>query len=178
MKTTVKRIGAVAATIARGVAIALLAALLSVNLYRIIAQNVFHTPCPTVLGYYNAVVLSGSMSGAIEVDDLVITHREADYTVGDIITFQSGGSTVTHRIAALEDGGYRTKGDANNAADPGDPVAPEAVIGRVVCVIPRIGAVIRFFSTPFGMLCLLGGAFLLLEAPARIGRQRTKSTNN
>lgn len=178
MKRTIKRIGRIAATVIRVVATVLLAALLSINLYRLVAKTVFDNPYPTVCGYYDAVVVTGSMSGAIEVDDLVITHREADYAVGDIITFQSGSSTVTHRIVALEDGGYRTKGDANNAADPGAPVAPEAVIGRVVHIVPRVGAVIRFFSSPFGMLCLLGGVFLLLEVPALIERRRAKAADN
>ena len=53
---------------------------------------------PTVFGCSSAVVLTGSMSGTVEPDDLIITHKQSDYTVGDIVMYQTGGTPVTHRI--------------------------------------------------------------------------------
>lgn len=130
---------------------AVLVFILAANLYTIYAQKVKGMIQPTVLGYSSAVVVSGSMSGAIEVNDLVVTKRCDGYAVGDIIMFRSGGSSVTHRIVAVTEEGYVTKGDANNAPD-GEIVTPEAVVGRVILVIPRFGLVVGFLQTPQGML--------------------------
>ena len=151
---------------------ALLACILCLNLYFLLAKKAFGVSNPTLFGYQSAVVLTGSMSGTIEPDDLIVTKQQLSYAVGDVITFQSGAATVTHRIVALEPGGYRTRGDANNTDDPGAAVTEGDVIGRVVWVIPHIGAVIRFVSSPAGLLCLLLITVLLIESPTLIRRLR------
>ncbi len=58
--------------------------LLAANLYVLAAQRL-GVKDPAVLGLRSAVVLTGSMSGAIEPDDLVVTHAETAYAAGDII---------------------------------------------------------------------------------------------
>lgn len=142
----------------------ILALLLCANLYTIVAKTVFHVRQPSVFGYSNAVVISGSMSGTIEVNDMVVIHRQNTYSRWDIISFRSEGQLVTHRIAEVTKDGFCTKGDANDSADPGI-VRPEDVVGRVVWVIPGIGAVIAFLSTPLGMTCMVFLALLMLEWP-------------
>ena len=117
-----------------------------------------------VLGFSSAVVLTGSMAEAIQPDDVIITHRQDAYKVGDIVTYQTGTMSVTHRIIAVHENGYRTKGDANNTDDGAD-IPQNAVVGKVVLVIPKIGAVIRFVRTPAGVLSLLAVIGLLLELP-------------
>ena len=119
------------------------------SLYRIAAQRFFGQTAPTVLGFSSAVVLTGSMADAIQPDDVIITHRQDAYKVGDIVTYQTGTMSVTHRIIAVHENGYRTKGDANNTDDGAD-IPQDAVVGKVVLVIPKIGAVIRFVRTPAG----------------------------
>ena len=104
------------------------------------------------------------MADAIQPDDVIITHRQDAYKVGDIVTYQTGGMSVTHRIIAVHENGYRTKGDANNTDDGAD-IPQDAVVGKVVLVIPKIGAVIRFVRTPAGVLSLLAVIGLLLELP-------------
>ena len=104
------------------------------------------------------------MADAIQPDDVIITHRQDAYKVGDIVTYQTGGMSVTHRIIAVHENGYRTKGDANNTDDGAD-IPQNAVVGKVVLVIPKIGAVIRFVRTPAGVLSLLAVIGLLLELP-------------
>ena len=145
----------------------LLAVTLASNLYALFARKVLHDPAPAVFGVSSAVVVSGSMSGTIEVDDMIFTKACRDYAVGDIILFRSGSSAVTHRIVERTEAGFITKGDANNAPDP-QPVKPEAVVGKVVAVIPGMGLVIGFLQTPQGfigvgvllvLVSLLSGAF-------------------
>lgn len=152
-----------------------LAVLLACNLYLIAARAITGEPQPTVFGYSGAVVVSGSMSGAIEINDMVICHREKSYAPGDVITFESGSSVVTHRIVAQTEDGFVTKGDANNTADL-EPVLPEQVIGRVVLVIPKIGKLIAFFRTPLGMICLVLIGFVLIEFPTLAESIRAKKT--
>lgn len=81
---------------------------------------------------------------------------------GDVITYTNGGDVpVTHRVLEVRDGSYVTKGDANEDADAG-VVAPGAVLGRVVFVIPFIGHVILWANTPVGYVALVVTPFVLL----------------
>ena len=151
---------------------AVLAVLLAANLYVLAAQRL-GADDPAVLGLRSAVVLTGSMSGAIEPDDLVVTHQQASYSAGDIIMFRSGSNTVTHRITAVTPEGYRTKGDANNAEDAAVTPA-EDVLGRVILIVPKAGGAVRFLRTPLGMLCLVLVLPLMLWLPEALGRRRVK----
>lgn len=143
---------------------AVLSVLLLCNVYIIAARAFTGNPQPSVLGYSTAVVVSGSMSGSIEIDDLVLIHQEESYAVGDVITFESGSSMVTHRIVDTCAEGFVTKGDANNAADS-DPVQPEQIRGRVVRVVPGVGRFLFALRTPLGMTCLVLVGLLMLELP-------------
>ena len=144
------------------------------NLYRLAARKIFKVKASTVFGYSSAVVLTGSMSGAIEPDDFIITHKQSDYIVGDIVMYQTGGTPVTPRIISENEKGYRTKGDANNTDDDTD-IPKEDVVGKVVLVIPKIGAVIRLVRTPIGMLSLFAAIILITELPNLIGYIRRKN---
>lgn len=117
-----------------------------------------------VFGYSSAIVMSGSMSDDIEVNDFIITRKSQNYEVGDIITFESYGQLVTHRIVEKEDIGFITKGDANNTIDS-DFVKYEDIVGKVIYVIPKIGETIYFLQTPLGMLGMILLAFLIIEIP-------------
>lgn len=150
--------------------IAILALIAFFNIYNLISRNFFDNSLPKFLGYTNAVVISGSMSGEIEVNDMVIVRETETYKAGDIIMFkQESGSFVTHRITRIEPDGegaflYYTKGDANNAEDK-DPITRSQIEGKVVAVIPQIGAFIEFMQTPLGLIILAAAAFLIIELP-------------
>lgn len=133
---------------------ALLVLLLASNLYVLAAQRLFHVSDPSVLGVRTAVVLTGSMEPSIRANDLVVVRRQASYSVGDVVMFRSGASTVTHRITQVTPEGYRTKGDANNTEDAG-VTPPEDVLGRVVLTLHGVGAAVQFLKTPLGALCLV-----------------------
>ena len=167
-----RRAARLAGRICSGAVTAVLVVLLAANLYVLAAQRL-GTEDPALLGLRSAVVLTGSMSGAIEPDDLVVTHEEASYDAGDIIMFRSGSHTVTHRITAVTEEGYRTKGDANNTEDAA-VTPPEDVLGRVIAVIPGAGGAVRFLRTPLGMLCLVLVLPLAIRLPEMLGRRRVK----
>ena len=152
--------------IANTLLIGALLLVLAANCYMMFSRFVLHEQQPDVLGYSSAVVISGSMSGSIEINDMILIHEEDTYAVGDVITFYSGSSLVTHRIVGETERGFITKGDANNTADL-YPVPIEHVVGKVVLVIPQIGAAIQFMQTPLGMTILLGIAILMIFLPGR-----------
>lgn len=137
----------------------LLIFLLASGGYTLFARKVLKDPAPRILGHTSAVVVSGSMSGAIEMNDMIFTKACDDYAVGDIIMFVIGKSAVTHRIVERTEDGFVTKGDANNAPDP-EMVSPDQIVGKVVLVIPKVGLFVGFVQTPAGFAGV--GALLLL----------------
>lgn len=57
------------------------------------------------------------MEPAVSAGDLVLVHRREAYGRGDIVMFDNGGISVTHRIVKKAKEGFVTKGDANNVPD-------------------------------------------------------------
>ena len=108
------------------------------------------------------VVLSGSMEPALSPGDVVIVDASGPVGVGDIITYRTGDTVpTTHRVVGERDGGYETKGDANDNVDAG-LVAPDAVVGRVVITIPLLGHVILWANTPVGYVSFVIVPLVLL----------------
>lgn len=133
------------------------------NAYILIAKRVTGEPQPAILGYSAAVVVSGSMEGAVNVNDLIIDKAQDEYSADDIISFKSGSSVVTHRIVGEEGGKFITKGDANNTEDK-ELVAKEDIIGKVVLIVPGVGAVIGFFQTQLGMALMAAALVIIVFA--------------
>lgn len=156
----IKKIGKILSGIFTG----LLAVILAVNLYTIAARYITGTPQPAVFGWSWAVIISGSMEPEILVDDLIIVHAEDAYGVGDVITYESGRSVITHRIIDQTAEGFITKGDNNNTQDL-EPVPQDAVVGKVRHVIPGVGRYIEFMRSPLGMLCIVLLGVVMIELP-------------
>ncbi len=127
---------------------------------------------PSIGGYFPLAVKSGSMSGAIEVGDLIFVKKVDDMGAlqkGDVITFwenEPGKTVVTHRIlevATDESGGlaFATKGDANVVEDEG-LVAAKNVIGVYQSRVPALGDVVMFMQTPLGMVLCVGIPLILM----------------
>lgn len=152
--------------------IVLLSLLLFLNLYNIAGRLIFKKALPKLLGYCDAVVLSGSMSPTIEVGDLIIISEKDSYKIGDIITYENNG-LITHRIVDIEEGGYITKGDHNNTADI-KTVTSGQVQGKVVMVLPKIGYAVSFFKTPSAIVLIIIVAAILIEMPTIINKIKNK----
>lgn len=153
----------IVASVVRMVFISVLAFILACNLYFIGAKAVSGEH-PTLFGWSAAVVVSGSMSPAIEVDDMVIIHRQSAYSCGNIVMYKDGNSLVTHRVEKVTESGYITRGDANNTPDP--HVSADRVVGKVVLVIPKVGRLTSAMRTPLGMCLMVLIGIGLTEAPA------------
>ncbi len=112
-------------------------------------------------------IVSPSMVSAINVLDVVVTVRvdsPEDLKKGDIITFDStdyrySGVTVTHRILDIEkttSGEYlfTTKGDNNNTEDS-SRINFNAIYGKVLFVIPKIGYIQYYLSSILGWVAIV-----------------------
>lgn len=157
---------------------AVIAVLLVVYIvYMLIARYAMGIEVPTVFGMGGAVVSSGSMEPELSVGDYVITVRQDSYEVGDVIMFYSAdGVCTTHRIVEIVDGAFRTKGDANNAADV-LLVSADAVIGEVVAAVPGVGTVIGFLQTPAGLCIVLAVIAIAWFAWESISRARARAAD-
>jgi signal peptidase len=107
-------------------------------------------------GYRAYAIKTGSMTPTYPTGALVIDRPSASSApnVGQVITFRTKDGLVTHRIHALKDGGYETKGDANRTPDVGT-VPFQDVIGVVAWGAAYLGYVFVFFQQPTGALSLM-----------------------
>ena len=151
--------------ICRIVLIVFVSLVVGFNLYTWNAQSLMGNALPMPFGYGAAVVLTGSMEPTIGTSDLIIVAERPVYAVDDIVVYQSGKMLVVHRILEIADGIVTTKGDANNAPDA--PVELSAVKGKVVTVIPGVGAVAKILKTPAATAVLVIGAVVLMVASFR-----------
>lgn len=124
-------------------------------------------------GLRTAVVLTGSMRPALAPDDMLLTKRiqAAEAKPGDIVSFaapQAKGVIITHRVKRIAPaaGGqlaFVTQGDANNAPERWK-IRPEGSMGRVVGVIPGVGALTGWTGDAAMRLAVFGFIGLLLLA--------------
>jgi len=109
---------------------------------------------PRLAGAQPYTVLSGSMRPGLPPGTLAVVRpvEATEVGVGDVITYQlrpGDPAVVTHRVVAVSadaggDTAFRTRGDANESADPAW-VLPEQVRGRLWYAVPwlgRVGAVL------------------------------------
>lgn len=146
------------------------------NLYIINAKFVMHEQLPMLGGYGYAVVLSGSMSPALDVNDLLIVKECDSYEPGDMVTFvDSQNDLVTHRLVSIdtEKNIMVTKGDANNINDP--PLESSRIKGKVVKIIPGFGNVVNILQNPLFVLLVLAVFIFITERSYKKEKKRRKS---
>jgi signal peptidase len=132
-------------------------------------------------GYAPLVVLSGSMEPALPVGSVVFTHQvpAASVAPGQVITFERPGPThelITHRVVAVRDGAFRTKGDANAAIDPWTIRYPAGQAWVEAFRIPAVGwpvgHVPAWPALSRGLLVVPFVLLFLLELGSTVRRRR------
>lgn len=124
---------------------------------------------PRAMGYEAYNVETGSMSPEIPAGSIIFVKNTApeDIKEGDVITFTSGASMVTHRVVEnnKSDREFVTKGDANETQDI-TPVSYNAFIGKVEKHYPVIGRLLAVYSSMTGKIFVLaftaGGVLLFI----------------
>ena len=145
---------------------------------------------PALVGWQSSVVMSGSMSPALEAGDLVVLRPvgPAGPETGQVLLVDDPdvpGHLRLHRLVAVEDGMLRLQGDASPQPD-GTLVDPAALHGVGVYSLPAVGLPLVWSAegrqlplavAGLGLAALLGLS-LLHRAPAAVtrppaGRRRT-----
>ncbi len=108
-----------------------------------------------LFGLQADVVQSDSMEPALYKNDLIFAKRvsEGELKKDDIVVYKRNGIKYVHRLIALEGETLITQGDKNSAAD--DPITFENVEGKVVATFAKVGGVINFFQTGYGIISVL-----------------------
>mgnify|MGYP005652025991 CR=1 FL=1 len=93
-----------------------------------------------LLSVFPSVVMSGSMQPTLNVGDIAILVKVPPNKIqlGDIIQYVGREGAVLHRVVAIKQGYFVTKGDANNAIDY-DPVYSSQIKGKLLLIIPKLG---------------------------------------
>ena len=121
--------------------IVFLVIIVSYNFFQI---NIFKKHYTNFFGFTIFEVTTGSMSGTIEINDVILVKITKDVKAGEIITFENKDEIITHRIVAEKDDELFTKGDANNSEDL--PIKRDSVIGKVIKVFPKFGIWVKVLS--------------------------------
>jgi signal peptidase len=139
---------------------------------------------PGLLGYQRYVITSGSMTGSYDRGSVVFDEvvPVSDLRVGDAITYTpppgSGPSgRITHRIVSISSDQLgrqtlRTKGDANQAADPWTFTLDGATQARVAFHVPYVGYVLSALAIRQARMALIGLPALLIAFAVVVGFRR------
>jgi signal peptidase I len=125
-----------------------------------------------ILGYSCYTVLTTSMEGEIPKDAFILVH-EVDpqkLEIGDNITYAREQSpTVTHQIVNIYENysgigvrGFRTQG-VNRESPDNEIVHEDKVLGKVVLVLPKLGAVISFLNKNIFLVFAAYGLCIILS---------------
>ena len=100
------------------------------------------------------VIHGNSMYPTFREGQLVITHRQASYGVGDIVAYRvpkgrvGSGYLVIHRIVGgSPDAGFLMKGDHNGYQDPWRPSSTD-IVGSSWIVVPIVGRLLVVVRQP------------------------------
>lgn len=123
---------------------------------------------PRIFGYQTSTMLTGSMSPMINPGDVVVSvpTPASELNVGDVITYAipvEDKRIETHRVIEMitnDDGStaVRTKGDANNGADPWTATLQGDMVDVQAATIPYLGTAIRSLREPAVLNTLMYGA--------------------
>ena len=124
----------------------LITILIIIVIYYITQIKILKNEYANIFGYTFFEVATGSMSNTIEIGDVVIVKVTKDVEKNEIIVYKDGNNFVTHRL--IENNGEKlvAKGDANNSEDK--PITKEQILGRVICIIPKLGIWRKIFLSP------------------------------
>ncbi|MEO8274103.1 MAG: signal peptidase I [Chloroflexota bacterium] len=129
-------------------------------------------------GWQLQAVLSGSMSPTYPVGSLLVVSQidASQVEAGMALVFEDPlepGRIVTHRVIGpvpADASTFRTRGDANAAADPA-PVPARLVRGRVLWSVSGLGSVLEWLRWPNGFVLFVGVPGLIL-AGLELGSRR------
>jgi signal peptidase len=118
-----------------------------------------------VTGKYKVLIVrSESMKPAIQMGDLIVlkSYRKGEeLEIGQVISFDVSGTSITHRLVGIEGLRLVTKGDAVKNPDTW-PISADHVKGTYLFRVPYLGYAASFLKGRGGAVLLMGLAAVLL----------------
>ena len=104
--------------------------LVGLSLYTFVVTDIMKKDYANVFGYTYFVVRTGSMSGTLEVNDIIFVKINNQVEIGDIVTYKNQEKEIiTHRLVEKIGNKLILQGDVNNSTDK--PITKDMVIGVV-----------------------------------------------
>ena len=143
-----------------------------------ILLNILSMNNKSLFGFRIYRVISGSMQPALQIGDVIIIKKANNYAEKDIITYDNGLTTITHRIKSINGDEIITEGDANDAPDK--PITKDRILGKYFF---RISTFSVFFimltgKTIYLIMVLVLFAILLFAISDRVTRNLEYRRNN
>ena len=118
----------------KSIAYGFLILLVGICIYTFIITDIMKKDYVNVFGYTYFVVVTGSMSGTIEVNDIIFVKLTDEVEVNDVISYKDkDGEIITHRLIEKTGNELIAKGDVNNTQD--EPISKKQLIGKVDYII-------------------------------------------
>ena len=124
----------------------ILSIIVAILIYNVIQLSFFDKPYMNLFGHSLFEVQTGSMSGTLEVGDIIVVKLTKEVKENDIVTYIENNAVITHRILEINDKTITTKGDANNTED--EPITKDDIIGKVVFTFKNVAIWKQVFRTP------------------------------
>lgn len=135
------------------IVIVVISIIIIIALVYVIQTKVQHKQNANIFGYSAFEVATGSMSGTIEIGDMVIVKITDEIQQNDIIVYKQEDNFITHRVIEINENTIITKGDANTSND--SPIEKSQIFGKVVKVIPNVGIWKKVLTTPSVLIAII-----------------------
>ena len=122
------------------------------SIYFLVQTKILNKDYANIFGYTFFEIATGSMSGTLEIGDVVIVKLTNDVEVGDIIVYKEEDYFITHRLIEKNQDTLIAKGDANNSED--SPISINDVIGKVEFTIENVSIWKKVFTSPSVLITL------------------------
>lgn len=143
-----------------------------------ILLNILSMNNKSLFGFRIYRVISGSMQPALQIGDVIIIKKANNYAEKDIITYDNGLTTITHRIKSINGDEIITEGDANDAPDK--PITKDRILGKYFFRISTFSvfSIMLTGKTIYLIMVLVLFAILLFAISDRITRNLEYRRNN
>lgn len=143
-----------------------------------ILLNIFSMNNKSLFGFRIYRVISGSMQPALQIGDVIIIKKANNYAEKDIITYDNGLTTITHRIKSIDGDEIITEGDANDAPDK--PITKDRILGKYFFRISTFSvfSIMLTGKTIYLIMVLVLFAILLFAISDRVTRNLEYRRNN
>ena len=143
-----------------------------------ILLNILSMNNKSLFGFRIYRVISGSMQPALQIGDVIIIKKANNYAEKDIITYDNGLTTITHRIKSIDGDEIITEGDANDAPDK--PITKDRILGKYFFRISTFSvfSIMLTGKTIYLIMVLVLFAILLFAISDRVTRNLEYRRNN